>query len=614
MTRLKSLLARVDGLGARLMFMMGVVLLPLALLSFAQSLSSNRLAESRMRAAILGETLIAAAPQIDLLMQARGTAMAMAAGLPQWIADTESCSAHMHDIKEVSGGNYSFVGFVPLDGRITCTSQDVPFLLTNSPWLTDQRANPRPLLYVNRQGPISGTSILNYSLPVHDDAGRLLGFAAVSMPHETIEAQGMAATHGGERPLAIVTFDGSGEVLTATTGLDNVSRALPAARPLGGFIGQGGQSFLDRAADGRRRAFAVVPISEGNLYLLASWPADTLDDEGLLADWPPYAFPFLMWMASLLVAWLAAEGQVLRHVRALRASITAFAQGDRRIRPLSMRGAPRELRDVARAHEHMTVAVLHDEAYLENVIHQKEVLLREVHHRVKNNLQLIASILNMQLRRARSPETRAAMQNVQERVLSLATIHRELYLTSGQTDIRADELLPRIARHILKIGTTAERRFDLDLVVEEIRLVPDQAVALALLLTEALDNVLKHAWRGSEAAAEVRVALTQGADGRAMLEVVNPIAPFTAANTPSAPDMVPPSDGFGTRLLTAFAAQLGGWLERGPEAGAEGSLPRYSLRLVFQPAALEAGEERNSPPESGLSEPAVATPNDPEPT
>ncbi|SOB99261.1 sensor histidine kinase [Rhodobacter maris] len=610
MRTIKRIFARVDGLGARLVLMMGVVLLPLALLSFAQQLASNRLAESRMRAAILGETLIAAAPQIDLLMQARGTAMAMAAGLPQWRDDPAGCSAHMHQIKEAAGGDYSFVGFVPLDGKITCTSQEAPFTLTHSDWLADQRANPRPLLYVNRQGPISGTSILSFSLPVRDGAGALLGFAAVSMPHETFEGRGIAATQGGERPLAIVTFDGTGEVLTATTGLDHVARALPAARPLGTFIGQGGQSFLDRAADGRRRAFAVVPISEGDLYLLASWPADTLDDEGLLANWPPFAFPFLMWAASLMVAWLAAEGQVLRHVRALRVSITAFARGDRRIRPLSMRGAPLELRDVARAHEHMTEAVLHDEAYLENVIHQKEVLLREVHHRVKNNLQLIASILNMQLRRARSDETRAAMKNVQERVLSLATIHRELYLTSGQTDIRADELLPRIAKHILKIGSTAERPFDLDLEVEEIRLVPDQAVALALLLTEALDNVLKHAWRGAEVAAPVRVALTHRLDGSALLEVVNALAPFSAANTPAAPDMVPPSDGFGTKLLTAFAAQLGGRLERGPEPGGPADAPpRYVLRLSFQPAALAAGEERNAappePPEPIEAEPGA---------
>ncbi len=54
----------------------------------------------------------------------------------------------------------------------------------------------------------------------------------------------------------------------------------------------------------------------------------------------------------------------------------------------------------------MTETILHDEAEMEDVVHQKEVLLREVHHRVKNNLQLIASIMNMQMRRATSPEVR----------------------------------------------------------------------------------------------------------------------------------------------------------------------------------------------------------------
>ncbi|PTV94766.1 two-component sensor histidine kinase [Rhodobacter aestuarii] len=578
---------RADGLGARLMLGMGVVLLPLALLSFAQSMASNRLAESRMRAAILGETLMAAGPQIDLLMQARGTAMAMAAGLPQWIEDTDTCSAHMRHIVETAQEDYSFVGFVPLDGQIICTSDDKPFDVQGNAWFNDIRTNPRPLLYVNREGPISGTSILNFSLPVRDDAGALLGFASVSMPHAGFETRGIANTVGGDRPLTILTFDAKGEVLTSTTGLDDVARALPSDRPLGQFVGQGGNSFLAKAADGRRRAFAVVPLSEGNLYLLASWPADTLDDEGMLSNWPPFAFPFLMWAASLLVAWLAAESQVLRHVRVLHASITSFARGDRRVRHISMAGAPSELRDVARAHEHMTDSVLRDEAYLENVIHQKEVLLREVHHRVKNNLQLIASILNMQLRRAKSEETRAAMKNVQERVLSLATIHRELYLTSGQTDIRADELLPRIAHHILKIGSTRERRFDLDLEVQDIRLVPDQAVALALLLTEALDNVLKHAWRGQRGVAAVRVAFTRQDDGSALLEVANSLAPEDAPQLTVPPTMVPPSDGFGTRLLAAFAAQLQGRMARGREG------ETYRLSLRFTPTDLQAAEERH---------------------
>ncbi|WP_444455454.1 sensor histidine kinase [Rhodobacter capsulatus] len=580
------------GLGLRLTVIMGAVLTPLAVLSYAQTLATERAAENRLRAAILGETLMAATPQVDLLMQARGTVMALAASLPQLAADPEACSAYLRHVAEEAGRDYSFLGFVPLDGHITCASTGAPYDLHNSDWLSDLRQNPRPKLTVNRDGPLSGTAILNLSLPVTDAAGRLIGFSSISMPQSEFQSRGLGPSGSVGQPLAVVTFDAAGTVLTATTGLDDAAQMVPVDHALADLAADRGQSFLDRAPDGQERAFAVVPLWEGELYLLSSWPANALEEARLLSGWPPFAFPALMWAASLAVAWIAAHSQVLGQIRALRASITAFAEGERRLPPLRLTGAATELRDVAEAYERMTRAVLQDEAHLENVIHQKEVLLREVHHRVKNNLQLIASILNMQLRRARTDEARAAMRNVQERVLSLATIHRELYLTSGQTDIRADELLPRIAAHILKIGTTPERRFDLDLRVDEIRLVPDQAVAVALFLAEGLDNALKHAWRGPRGIASVGVSFTRAAEGRVALRVTNTLAPPAEGTVPDLGALLPASDGFGEKLLAAFASQLDGSFTRGPEAG------QYVLRLSFIPAALEAGEERHRRGES----------------
>ncbi|PYF09910.1 two-component sensor histidine kinase [Rhodobacter viridis] len=575
------------GLGLRLTVIMGAVLTPLAVLSYAQTLATERAAENRLRAAILGETLMAAAPQVDLLMQARGTAMALAASLPQLSDDPAACSTYLRQVAEEAEQDYSFLGFVPVDGHISCASTGAPYDVRNSGWLSDLRENPRPKLTVNREGPLSGTSILNLSLPVTDAAGQLIGFSSVSMPQSEFQDRGLGQAGSVGQPLAIVTFDRSGTVLTATNGLDDAARTIPAHHALKDLAGERGESFLDTAPDGHERAFAVVPLWEGELYLLASWPADVLDEAGLLSGWPPFAFPALMWAASLAVAWIAAHSQVLHQIRALRSSITAFAEGERRLPPLRLRGAATELRDVAEAYERMTRAVVQDEADLENVIHQKEVLLREVHHRVKNNLQLIASILNMQLRRAKTDEARAAMRNVQERVLSLATIHRELYLTSGQTDIRADELLPRIAAHILKIGATPERRFDLDLRVDEIRLVPDQAVAVALFLAEGLDNALKHAWRGPRGIASVGVSFTRTAEGLAALRVTNTLAPPSDGTVTDLGPMLPIEDGFGEKLLAAFASQLDGSFTRGPEAGL------YVLRLSFTPAALEAGEERH---------------------
>lgn len=580
---------RPKGLGIRLMAVMGAALLPLAVLSYVQTLATTDVAEGRARAAILGETLVAATPLVDIIMQAQGTATTLAASVPAYLDDPAACSEALGRTLSLSAGRYSFIGFVRRDGTLGCSSANAPLDLGQSDWLAARLNDPAPSLSVLRKAPLSGTSVLNLTVPVRTGAEGLIGFLSISMPHSVLEAAVADIGRGGEAPLALMTFDDTGGLLTSTTGLDAAPGTLPRNHPLGSFVGQPGQSFLDRTPDGKRRAFAVVPLSPGGLFVLGSWPADRLADEGFGADLPALTFPLLMWAASLLAAYLAAESQVLRHIGALRRSITAFARGDRSLRAPVLRGAAVELRDVGEAYAKMTEAILHNEADLENVIHQKEVLLREVHHRVKNNLQLIASILNMQLRTAQGTEAREAMKSVQERVLSLATIHRELYQTSGLTDIRAAELLPRILRHTLKIGAApgAEPRVSVE--VADIRLTPDQAVPLALFLTEGMANVLKH----GGAQPQVALRLAQAPGGEAVLELENALP--RADDAPADEILVEGSDGFGTKLLTAFAHQLEGSIERRQSAQS------YLLRLRFRLNALAQAEARQSPvPESDM--------------
>ena len=117
-----------------------------------------------------------------------------------------------------------------------------------------------------------------------------------------------------------------------------------------------------------------------------------------------------------------------------------------------MTGAPGELVELADAYGMMVDTILQDEAEMEDMVHQKEVLLREVHHRVKNNLQLIASIMNMQMRQARTLEARDLMKSLHDRVMSLATVHRGLYQTSGLTDVRANELMDDILRQLVRMA------------------------------------------------------------------------------------------------------------------------------------------------------------------
>ncbi len=568
-----------ERLGFRLALFLSLALLPVGLVAVFQATDITREARARAEAALAGQTLRASIPELRLTQQMEGAAAALSISILPLLDDMDACSATMKTVLDTSQ-HYSFVSFYDTDGISDCSSAGRRFDFSASPILADVLENPSPRLDINRDAPASGTSVLFATHPVYGDDGTLIGFVSISVPHDELAAISTVAETEGV--LALMTFDGTGELLTASGGLDSADGKLPRDRPLSSFVGNRSTAFTALSARGDERVFSVVPIVSGKLYVLGTMPAERTAFT-LFQAAPLIAFPAIMWLVSLVVAWAATEHLVSRHIRKLRRSITMFASGKREVSDLNLDSAPWEIRDVAASFERMTDTILHDEAELENGLHQKEVLLREVHHRVKNNLQLIASIVNMQIRQAKAAEAKSLLKGLQSRVMSLATIHRELYQTSGQVDIRADELLADIVRQVLAMGTGPGKRFKTKTSFDDIHLVPDQAVPLALLLTEVLTNALKYASGDGEAPSQLEVTLRRLGDQRAVFEIRNSVG-----HAPQAEDDMPVevSTGLGTQLVQAFAQQLGGAVER--EVGSD----QYTVRVAFDLTPLDEAEER----------------------
>lgn len=572
-----------SGLGFRMMVVFGIVLMPLAILSYVQTRQYQAEAAARAEAAVLGATMQAANPMIGSILRGQGAVSGLAAALEVLGDDPAACSVLLSRfLTEPANADYSFVGYVPRDLQMRCSPQG-PRDLSTFPELLAVMDQGEPTVRVNPYGPVSHESVVIFSHPVTDAAGRVVGLVSLSLPHAIIRARGEAA-EGENRSDALMTFDAEGKLLAASIPLEQATSHLPADRSLKALAVGRAASFTALSGSGAERIYAVVPLASGRLFLLGSWPMTGTDATILKASFPIIAFPALMWLASLLVAQLAAEHQVLRHIRTLRASITSFAAGNRRLPELDLDGAPHELRSVGLAFERMMESVLHDEAELEDMVHQKEVLLREVHHRVKNNLQLIASIINMQIRKARSLESKGLLKGLQDRVMSLATIHRELYQTTGLTDIRVDELLQSILRQILRMGGKPGQPFIVDTELEDIRLTPDQAVPLSLLVTEALTNALKYSSAPPGERPRLRVVLRRRDDCRAEIEIANSLEPGGTRPVLLAGEEA--GSGLGEALLRAFAGQLGSSVTREEDAD------EFRLRFDFRPSALAEAEER----------------------
>jgi two-component sensor histidine kinase len=593
--RTRSLLFGIaDKLSGRFAVVLALALLPLGIVSLTQTSHLQAEIQGRTEAALLGETLRAAAGEIGLIRNVQGVVAAMAVA-PEVVENPASCVEFMRQTA-AQVPTATLVAFVPTSGKMTCSSTGQSYDFSDNPIFAKVMAAKAPHFVVNRAGPVSGTSVLGVSHPVFGPAGDLRGIVTVSLPHSgfaQLDSNIAVVLPEGRTQPVFWTFDRSGEILTASGGLDDVQLQRPSTRPLVEFAGQPGGVFQDTSNSGVRRTYAVVPIVSDQLYLMSSWEmtdASVLNQYGLTQYLPP----IIMWIVGLIVAGVAAERLVTRHIRVLNKSILRFANGDRRLQEVDLRAAPVELRELGDAFVGMTESITLGEAQLEDSIHQKEVLLREVHHRVKNNLQLIVSVMNMQMRKAIAPEAKLLLKGLQERVMSLATIHRGLYQTTGLVDVRADELFKDIVRQIINLSSGMDRKIELRTDVDDLHLIPDQAVPLSLLLTEAMTNAMKYVGTSDGRPARIEVRLKREGDRFARMEVNNSLrsGAEAAGKTVGNRDFTSASTGLGAQLMMAFAQQIGGKLEQTTEGD------EYRLSVVFKISPLNEGENRREPAET----------------
>ncbi len=134
------------------------------------------------------------------------------------------------------------------------------------------------------------------------------------------------------------------------------------------------------------------------------------------------------------------------------------------------------------------------EEKLKTSLHEKEVLLKEVHHRVKNNLQVISSLISLQAEELKDPQARAAFRESRQRVRSMALIHENLYQSQNLASIRIRDYIETVTKELRRSFRADGVTFSLD--VEAIHLGIDAAVPCGLIINELLTNALKHAFPG----------------------------------------------------------------------------------------------------------------------
>ena len=145
---------------------------------------------------------------------------------------------------------------------------------------------------------------------------------------------------------------------------------------------------------------------------------------------------------------------------------------------------------------------------IEESLKEKEVLLKEIHHRVKNNLQVISSILNLQSSFVSDEKTLGILRESRNRIRSMAIIHENLYRTKDFSSIKFASYLRNLTADLIA-SYSVDRSIRLDAQLQEVDLVLDQAIPCGLLTNELITNALKYAWEGRTGEGTIIMRLEQ---------------------------------------------------------------------------------------------------------
>ncbi|HYD26556.1 sensor histidine kinase [Brevundimonas sp.] len=358
--------------------------------------------------------------------------------------------------------------------------------------------------------------------------------------------------------------DGEGRILTAT---DVEAFTLAGGGGVTGWVDRARRDasaiFEADDADGRRRVFAGAALAGRDVYALLSAPAPGLLSWARLNPVGAFMVPLLAWLIAFLSVMWVSERIVVRWLVYLERVAAIYARGRFSVRPVQAMNAPAEIRVLARTLDDLAETITTRDAALNASLEEKDALMREIHHRVKNNLQIISSLLSMQQRALSDAQAKAAVGDTRQRISALALIYRTLYqsadLRYADARIFLTELVGQLVASETGRGAVVTSSVEADSLVVD----PDKLAPLALWLVEAVTNAQKHAFAGRGGALKVRFRV----EGETSVLEVEDDGPGVSETFRA---------GVGRTLMGAFAKQLRGEVELVPAPGG-GTIARMTF-------------------------------------
>jgi two-component sensor histidine kinase len=324
---------------------------------------------------------------------------------------------------------------------------------------------------------------------------------------------------------------------------------------------EGGAHGLDRIKEG---GIDVVALDQ---YMPGLDGLETLERIMAIPDAPPVVFVTASQDSSIAVTALKA-GAADYLVKDTRGDFIPLLQ-------VAVESALRQAR-LQKARDEAEAEVHASRDRYAALAAEREVLLREVNHRVGNSLQIIASLLHLQANSATQDDVRAALTNAMGRVAAVAQVHRRLYTSHDLKTVLLNQYLDALLED-LRRSAEGNKMSRLTLKAEQIEIDPDRAVAIGIIVNELVMNAVKYAY--PDCAGPIHVDLNT-VDDDILLSISDDGVGLNGKSDPR-------STGMGQRIVSAMASKLEATVERDPNHAGTRILVKF--RRTKTPPKSSAG-------------------------
>jgi two-component sensor histidine kinase len=243
-------------------------------------------------------------------------------------------------------------------------------------------------------------------------------------------------------------------------------------------------SVIGPADDSNSLTYLSLPIANGALTARIGFPVSRITTR----DRVVLLLPVLMWVFAALLSWLLVSRLLIRPLKRLQQAVTKYQPGEKALDLPRKLGPSTEIQGLRDAFGRAVARVEDSEREMADALDGQRRLVREVHHRVKNNLQVVASLLNIHGRTAETVDARDAYAGIGRRVGALSIVHRNHFAEMEENrGIALRPLLAELAAELRAGAPEPARKLAVDLELETVNTTQDVAVAVSFLVTEIVE-------------------------------------------------------------------------------------------------------------------------------